>query len=76
MFFLWLGFVLPMVIMKDCYIEYAALRGISADYISSIVTMMNSPVALAGLIGFVVGAHIGSILGKRLLKNILKKQLI
>lgn len=70
---LWAGQIAPMIMARNAYMDYVVQTGMSAEYIDTMLTFLSVPVFVVGLAGTGVGALLGALFGRKLLKKHFEK---
>ncbi len=70
---LWFGFMSPMVLATDSYINQALAGGYAQDYIMSMINFITGPLFFVALGATIIGALIGALLGRKMLKKHFEK---
>lgn len=69
----WLGFMQPILLTTDQYINSAVESGMAIEYIQPMVDFIKGPGFISGLVLTIIGGFIGAYLGKKVLKKHFEK---
>lgn len=71
-----IGPILPLWFMKDAYISNLVARGKDGTYINTLFGPINSGSFVVSMLAILICALIGGFFGQKMMKNILKKQVL
>ena len=60
---------LPPIIAKDYYYSYYVAAGMDAAYLEKMMAFLTGPIFFAGLIVAVIGAALGALVGRKMMKK-------
>lgn len=67
--FMAVGANLPPIVARDYYFTYYTAAGMDPAYMEQMMAFLTGPVFAAGLITAVVGAALGALLGRKMMKK-------
>lgn len=65
----WAGQVSMIFLAGDAYVQMVVATGMSADYAQGLIDFAHGPLALTAILGVIVGATLGGLLGAQLFKK-------
>ncbi len=70
---LWFGFMSPMILSTNSYIEQTLAAGYAQDYVISMVSFITGPLFFVALGATIIGGLLGGLFGRKMLKKHFEK---
>lgn len=70
---LWFGFMSPMILTTDSYIEQTLADGFAQDHIMLMIDFITGPLFFIALTATIIGALVGTLFGRKMLKKHFEK---